>query len=155
MKPTSLKRYGLLGPVVLGLSLGMLAGCGGSPYPLARVSGVVTLDGGPLAGARVAFQPRRDGEGLDSGPGSYGTTDAQGRYSLATIDGARGAVVATHDVRISTFQAEADPAADALKTISPERVPARYQQPNALTFTVPLEGTTSADFHLTTTSGAQ
>ena len=144
-------RSWLVGHAALAICLLVFAGCGGSAYPLARVSGVVTLDGEPLPAARVAFQPRREDEGLDSGPGSYGTTDAQGRYSLTTIDGARGAVVATHDVRISTFLAAADPAADAPKTITPERVPARYQEPDTLTFTVPPEGATAADFHLTTT----
>lgn len=150
MQLISLKRYRPLGSVVLGLSLGVLAGCGGSPYPLADVSGVVTLDGEPLAGARVAFQPRREGKGLDSGPGSYGTTDAHGRYTLRTIDGTSGAVVATHDVRISTYVGEADPTSDAPQTLAPERVPPRYKLPDALTSTVPDKGTAGADFHLTT-----
>ncbi len=143
------------GHAALALSLLMVAGCGGSAYPLAAVSGVVTLDGEPVAGARVAFQPRREGEGLDSGPGSYGTTDAQGRYRLTTIDGAPGAVVATHDVRISTYVGDVAPTTDAPKMIVPERVPTRYQEPDALTFTVPPEGTTSAAFHLTTTDSGR
>lgn len=144
-----------VGRAALAICLLALAGCGGSAYPLADVSGVVTLDGEALAGARVAFQPRREGEDLDSGPGSYGTTDADGRYTLRTIGGAQGAVVATHDVSISTYVGEADPTTDVPKTLAPERVPTRYQEPNALTFTVPPEGTTAADFHLTTTSGVR
>ncbi len=148
-------RYRLLAHAALGLSVVLLAGCGGSAYPLAGVSGVVTLDGEPLAGARVAFQPRREGEGLNSGPGSYGTTDAQGRYTLRTIDGAHGAVVATHDVSISTYVGDADPTTDSPKTLAPERVPARYREPDALTFTVPPEGAAAADFHLRTASGGQ
>ncbi len=155
MNQASLIRYSLFAHAALGLSLLLFGGCGGSAYPLAGVSGVVTLDGKPLAGARVAFQPRREGEGLDSGPGSYGTTDAQGRYTLHTIDGAHGAVVATHEVNISTYVGEADPTTDTPKTLAPERVPTRYQEPDALTFTVPPEGTTAADFHLRTTSDGQ
>ena len=81
-------------------------GCGGDEYPLARVSGTVTLDGAPVADARVGFEPVRQGDGLDAGPGSYGKTDQQGRFWLKTLHGQQGAVVGPHVVRITTIQAK-------------------------------------------------
>ena len=124
------------------------AGCGGSPYRLQPVSGVVTLDGTALPNARVSFEPRRDGDALVAGPGSYDKTDANGRYQLRTIGGHRGAVVATHDVTISTYQGKANPASDEPTIITPEKVPPRYREPGALTFVVPANGTDTADFRL-------
>ena len=53
------------------------SGCSNSNA--ASVSGTVTLDGQPLAGANVSFYP--DG---GSGAPANGQTDAQGRYSLST-----------------------------------------------------------------------
>jgi hypothetical protein len=124
------------------------AGCGGPPYRVQPVSGTVTLDGRPLADARVSFEPRREGEAFVAGPGSYGKTDGAGRYQLRTLEGQRGAVVATHDVTISTYQGKADPASDEPTVITPEKVPARYFELGSLTFTVPAAGSDTADFQL-------
>src|SRR5262249_34965527 len=75
-------------------------GCGGGPK-VAPVSGRVTLDGQPLAGASVNFQPLSDGNNLNPGPGSYGKTDADGRYSLrVVVDDRPGAFVGKHRVEI-------------------------------------------------------
>lgn len=126
----------------------MAAGCGGSPYRLQPVSGIVTLDDKPLPNARVSFEPRRDGDALVAGPGSYGTTNANGRYQLRTLDGRWGAVVATHDVTISTYQGKADVANDNPTVTTPEKVPARYFEPGSITFVVPAAGTDTADFQL-------
>ena len=47
-----------------------LTGCGSSAYDLVPVSGIVTLDDKPVAGARVVFEPTRSGEAaLNAGPG--------------------------------------------------------------------------------------
>ena len=136
---------------VLALLLLTAIGCGGESYPLAPVSGVVLLDGRPLADARVSFEPRRSGEGINAGPGSYGKTDAEGRYVLETLDGDRGAVVATHDVTISTFQAKADLTSDEVEqVVMEEKVPAEYNRAGALSFPVPAQGTAAADFRLST-----
>ena len=72
--------------------LGMGPGCGRNAYRLADVSGRVTLDGEPLAGGVVSFQPQAAG-GSVAGPGATGRIDADGRYRLASIDGGSGAVV--------------------------------------------------------------
>ncbi len=127
-------------------------GCGSSDYDLVPVRGTVTLDGKPIAGARVIFEPRRSGkEALSAGPGSDGITDEDGQYSLlTTVDGARGAVVGQHTVTISTFQAEVDRSRDSSRVIRKEEIPARYFQPGALSYEVPLAGTDSANFTLQT-----
>lgn len=133
---------------LLGCLLVAVLGCSRSEYPLGPVSGVVTLDGKPLSGARVGFEPIRRGEGPNAGPGSYGTTDAEGRYRLKTIDGDTGAVVGRHNVRLSTFRGEVIPGRDEVKVVVVEKVPDRYIQTGALTFEVPPEGTEAADFDL-------
>lgn len=78
MKPdagTSPSRRGIV------LAAVVLTGCGSG---LAPVAGTVTLDGKPVAGARVSFIP--------TGPGipATGTTDAAGRFELEVGSGRRG-----------------------------------------------------------------
>jgi hypothetical protein len=119
-----------------------VAGCGGSST--ADVSGTVTLDEKPLAGATVTFTPAST---KDSGVGgSYGKTDADGRYRLKTVVGDKsGAAVGKHKVTISlTKENPANPEA-AVQDV----VPAKYNVKSDLTFDVPAGGTSQADFKLT------
>jgi hypothetical protein len=89
-------------------------GCGDANF--GQVSGVVRLDGEPLADASVEFQPLK-------GSPSFGTTDAQGRYSLLFSPSRTGASVGTHTVRITTFRVEGEgPSTKIIK----ERVPKQY-----------------------------
>lgn len=123
-------------------------GCNGASDATAPVSGKVTLDGAPLANAQVRFLPKAS-EGSEAGLSSSGTTDAEGRFSLTTVDGAEGAMIATHEVRISTLQRkEANDGTDNVIVVQEEKVPARYSQPDALTFTVPAGGSDQANFAL-------
>jgi hypothetical protein len=124
------------------------AGCGGESYPRAPVSGTVELDGEPLAGAQVGFEPLRAGDALNAGPGSYATTDQQGHYRLEALDRMTGAVVGKHRVWIRTFRAKEGPNGTII-TVVPERLPARYNSQTELEFTVPAEGTDRANFDLT------
>ncbi len=123
-----------------------LAGCG-SEYPVAPVSGEITLNGAPLAGARVGFEPMREGDDLEAGPGSYGVTDEQGRYQLTALDGRPGAVVGNHRVWVRTYQAREGPHGQIIP-VTPERVPKRYNIQTELTFEVPPGGSDEADFAL-------
>ena len=128
----------------------LATGCTPSPYEFAPVSGVVTLDGKPLDGARVTFMPRPGADGLVAGPDSAGETDAEGRFSLATSDGQPGAVTSTHRVRIKTQKYErVGESAEDFRLVSPERVPARYNKGDTLTAEVPLEGRDDLVFELT------
>jgi hypothetical protein len=61
------------------------AGCGGSTDQpeLGDVSGVVTLDGKPVAGVNVVFKP-------DVGRAAAANTDAEGNYTLQYLEGVEG-----------------------------------------------------------------
>jgi hypothetical protein len=94
------RRVGL---ITLGLTgIALIVGCSSDKPKMAKVSGVVTLDGKPLPHAFVSFQPMAQSEGSASaGPGSVGKTDEQGRFKLYTDRYGEGAVVGTHRVRIT------------------------------------------------------
>jgi len=123
-------------------------GCGTEEYELAPVSGRVTLDGKPLAGVKVSFQPAsKRPDQPNPGPGSYGTTDEDGRYILQTIEPvADGAVVGPHKVRLRSKLPPQDPADDRA-FVYKEIIPARWRD-GTQTFEVPPEGTDQADFKL-------
>src|SRR5262245_32981152 len=100
--------------LLVSASVALLAlGCGGEPYQLAPVSGRVTLDDVPLANVHVNFQPMA-ADTNNPGPGSYGKTDADGRYELRVVlTGKKGAVVGKHQVRISARGGEQSQQSDA------------------------------------------
>ncbi|MCA9246048.1 MAG: hypothetical protein KDA42_03005 [Planctomycetales bacterium] len=131
--------------------LPMFAGCAGDDFPLAPVSGTLMLDGRPVANAQVAFEPQRLGDAINAGPGSYGTTNAQGQFELRTADGRAGAVIGAHAVIFSTYQAKQGENFEMI-VVAEELIPQGYRTgPGRLTFTVPAEGTTHADFQLSST----
>jgi hypothetical protein len=131
------------------LSLTLAFGCDAKKYGLAPVSGVVTLDGEPVPGAIVNFQPKSDTE-KSPGPGSTGRCDATGRFVLETIRQEPGAVVGTHRVKVYSYSPESPVVADT-DTDAVERkelFPTWCNYNTELTFDVPSGGTTEADFHL-------
>lgn len=134
---------------LLFLALLVVAGCG-KPQ-VVPVSGRVTLDGQALSGAHVSFQPIGSLDRPPAGSGSYGKTDADGRYTLRLIQPDRpGAVVGKHRVSISKRggeTAEAQP--DGGIRVAPDPVPARYNRDSTLEFEVPAGGTDRANFDLT------
>ena len=122
-------------------------GCESKPYGLAPVSGIVTLDGQPVSGVRVTFQPsERDAE--NPGPGSSAFSDASGRYDLKTVRGDPGAVPGQHAVRILNPAPEKAGSDDSAGPPPKEIIP-RYYEDAGLTFDVPPEGTDAANFELT------
>lgn len=116
-------------------------GCGGGT---ASVSGTVTLDGKPIEGASVTFTPASgDGGGVG---GSYGKTDAQGKFTLRTVAGDRsGAAVGKHKVAISLSKGENPKNPEAAQK---DTIPAKYNAKSDLTFDVPSGGTDKANFDL-------
>lgn len=79
--------------------LAALAGCG-QGMPVAPASGVVMLDGAPLANASITTQPIAT-DTRNPGPGSFGRTDAEGRFDLELVNPAmRGAIIGEHRVMI-------------------------------------------------------
>ena len=130
-------------------------GCSQSskPYNTAPVSGIVKLDGQPIAAARVTFLPLVEGSASSqSGPEATGDTDASGRYSLKTVFGDTGATIGKNRVMITTRKFELDPTnPDRSKEVAKERVPNRYfTDQSPLIFDVPPGGSKAADFELTT-----
>ncbi len=145
-----------------------VAGCGGGGGPdTADVSGTITLDGKPLAGADVHF--------IGENFAGYGKTNAEGKYELV-----QGALAGDNKVTISKIdesripgagavqfsdnpddgmdagqmEAMVDPAASAggarRMNMTGETIPAHYSDPDKtqLMFVVPPGGTDSADFKL-------
>ncbi len=100
----SVRLAGALAACGFGL---LAAGCGaGDGRPaLARVSGTVTYNGKPLAGASIVFDPEQ--EGIRS---ALSVTDEQGRYTLWTYEPGDGAAVGNHRVAI-TLRGPAEKAA--------------------------------------------
>ncbi|MDZ7617134.1 MAG: carboxypeptidase-like regulatory domain-containing protein [Patescibacteria group bacterium] len=136
-QPSRLRIGRLVG---LGLCL-LAAGCGGSKFKQAAVSGQVTAKGQPVPEASVTFQPQ------GGGPGSYGQTDAQGRFSLRSVlDDSTGAVVGTHTVTITTAKA-ASTQDDAGSGMTGEMAPERFRD-GSVQFTVPPGGSDQANFEL-------
>ena len=128
-----------------------LTGCGGEPsFEMVPVSGIVTMDGEPLAGATVTFLPKSSGD-MNAGPASLGETDAAGQFTLKTGEGEPGAVVASHQVMITTVKDSGTSTADdnVYAEAEPEKVPPRYNSETGLNFVVPTSGSTDANFELT------
>jgi hypothetical protein len=127
----------------------LLSGCSSKPYELAPVSGVVTLDGKPVPGTVVNFQPMAE-NGKTPGPGSTGRCDETGHYVLQTIRDEPGAAAGTHRVRIYSYSPESPVSQDSDSGPPKEQFPNRYNYGSQLTLVVAPEGTDSADFILTT-----
>ena len=132
----------------------MLTGCWSGSAQTARVSGRVTLDGRPLAGASVSFQPTASGN-PNPGPGSFGTTDANGRFQLQTIQPRKeGAIVGLHIVRISrTLPGKRVAGEEDFRPRDPSLPP--QADDGSLRFTVPPIGTEAADFALSSKPAAR
>jgi hypothetical protein len=132
----------------------LFSGCGETkPYGVAPVSGRVTLDGQPLADARVTFFPQRAAgvNTAESAPEAMGMTDADGRYQLKTVFDDEGAAPGPNRVVISTLKEEYDPANPEAppKVVAKETVPKKYfTGASQLEFSVPSEGTEAANFDL-------
>jgi len=137
--------------LALALALVLALGCGGKKF--VPVSGRVTLNGQPLAGATVAFQPIAAEGTTEAAPGSAGKTDANGEYTLAASTGANGAWVGKHRVMITLVapQIGEDDARHAHSRRGPalaDNVPARYNRNSAEVVEVPPGGLRK-DFALT------
>lgn len=123
--------------LLITIACGLLAGCGksdGNTPPVGAVSGVVTLDGKPLDGAVVMFEP-------DHTRASNAKTDPQGKYELMFNDTIKGAAVGHHKVRISH---RGDPLKGGM-----ESVPPRYNMQTELTADVKAGANENVNFELT------
>lgn len=87
-------------------SLVVVAGCkpAGPDIDAYPVTGKVTLNGSPVAGATVTFVPSGEGKS------AVGMTDDTGTYTLKTYDGVEGAPAGEYKVKIVKYEGGAAPA---------------------------------------------
>lgn len=147
---------------IIGLSVVLLAvvicGCGkkNPNLPdLIPVSGTVTLDGKPLAGATVYFTPVGETRGVDA----FGKTDSDGRYTLGSRKMGTGTPVGQYKVTIGKT-VNPDGSAAGGKAVDPDRaprqarkeiLPSKYSHPMSTILTATVEeGGGEIDFPLTT-----
>lgn len=145
-------------------------GCGGQNFQ--AVSGKVTFDGKPLANAEVVFAPMETEQNGNPGPASFGVTDENGNFSLATQTGIQGAIVTRHRVGITVkgpseeeISAKIDEALPKNRSISEKEftrlekaaraqfgksitLPESYNLKSKIQFDVPAGGTSEANFEL-------
>lgn len=95
----------LLSACSLSLAVFLAGGCGSiNAPPVVEVTGRVTLEGKPLEGVVLQFEPDQSGvaPGKPVLPVAYGTTDADGRYrAFRTGNKAYGAAVGVNNVRVT------------------------------------------------------
>jgi hypothetical protein len=108
------------------------------------VSGRVTLNGKPLAGAVVTFQPLADRESpRPEATGSTGRTDGDGRFALRLVDPDRpGAAVGDHIVTVSMATGGSDAAPS-----KGQPLPKDWRD-GSKRFRVPPGGTSEANFDI-------
>ena len=102
---------------MVGLMVSMLAGCSKtSNLDTIPVTGLVTLDGQPVPGAKVVFAPSGG-----TGQAASGVTGSDGRYKLTTQDPNDGALPGKYMVMISKTEGSAGAADQAVKpNMTPE-----------------------------------
>lgn len=110
---------------------GCLSACGGgaSDMPeVGTVTGTVTLDGNPVAGATVSFWPK------EGGRTSTGVTDENGRYELEYMPGVKGAKIGRCQVSVSTMrEAEYDESGEnIIREATEETIPSDYNDDTSL-----------------------
>lgn len=98
-------RESWLSIAVMILTIGGIAGCGGTERPPTHpVSGTITMDSKPVADAMVGFHPVTVGS-----PPAMGKTDADGNYQLTTFNTNDGAIAAQYTITISKQEADGMP----------------------------------------------
>ncbi len=136
---------------IMSLAMAWLVGCGGSSDQpeLGEVTGTITLDGKPLSGVAVVFQP-------ENGRPARGMTDANGKYELTYIRQTKGSKVGPNRVEIAPSEegeSEESEGSDTVNANLPARqstkakIPARYNLKSELNAEV-KPGKNTFDFEL-------
>ncbi len=123
--------------LILTLLLGFPAGCGKPPadapsVPIHPVSGIVTLDGKPIEGARLALISLQGQQPGDITPN--GISDAEGKFQISTYSVADGAPDGAYAITVSW--PEIRNAGSSEPDYGKERLPKRYQIPEQSGFVV-------------------
>lgn len=85
------------------LSLIVLVGCSGNSLGTVKVTGKLLLDDKPVEGAIVVFNPDNLG-----GRAASGRTDANGEFTLTTLEHGDGAMPGPYKVAVSKFEGAVD-----------------------------------------------
>lgn len=123
--------------LIVACVLGCVAGCGKPPadaptVPIHPVGGLVTLDGKPIEGARLALVSLQGQQPLDVTPN--GISDAEGKFQISTYTVADGAPDGAYAVTVSW--PEIRNAGSSEPEYGKERLPKRYQIPEQSGFVV-------------------
>ncbi len=108
----------------------------------APVSGLITLNGEPVAGASVVFAPRKK-----NGSAAAGTTDAAGMFKMTTFQAGDGVIPGGYSVAISKIVTIDE---DAKTRQERHLLPPKYAEPSTsgLTVEVAAEGRNMFDIEL-------
>jgi hypothetical protein len=139
---TSHKGHGLFLFVLVVLAIAELAGCSrnGGRLPL---SGIVTLDGRPLADAAISFQPAIG----NAGPSSGASVDTNGNFSIPADSGLLpGKYVVVIQKWKGTGRTFKDPRSGKPVEIT---APISFKEADKLAATVAADGQNRFEFHLT------
>lgn len=118
------------------------SGCGENGIKLMPVSGIVTLDGSPLAHANINF---RDAEGTGR-RGAAARTNKNGYYSLRYSELRDGIEPGKYKVSITMLSPELPAGLSGSK----EKVPPQYNKDTTLVVEVAPSGTSESNFDLVT-----
>ena len=126
-------------------------GCG-SKYKVVPVSGTITLNGKPLPDVTILTQPvSQTAENNAPGPGSYGKTDAEGRFTLELQnEPTPGAVPGKCIITVVEKAHSADPTSDVVtREDRRTRIPPEYRE-NSVTYDIPEDGTDAMNIDIDT-----
>ena len=142
-------RSVFLVPIVLWLAT--VGGCG-SKYSVVPVSGTITFNDKPLVNATILTQPvSQTAENDAPGPGSFGKTDAEGRFALELQNEPTPGAVPGKCVIMITEKGHSDnPASDEISREDyRSRLPDQYRN-GKFTYTIPEDGTDAMDIIIET-----
>jgi len=103
--------------------LAFLIGCDKQTANLVPATGIVKIDGKEAENITLQFLPDSV-EGETSGPSSFGSSDATGRFNLQTHDGKSGAIPGQHVVMLVDETEERTAQGEAAG--KPPRIPTMY-----------------------------
>lgn len=113
---------------------------------MAKVSGIVTLDGQPLPHGTVQFVP--DASQGTEGPPGVGRIDEKGRFAITTA-GVKGAVVGHHKIRVKSEEPFNEKAFSMGQTLLPESY--NHHETSGLTTEVKAGQKNQVDLKLSST----
>lgn len=111
MKNVMEAHHKVLGLFLSACGLLALTGCGGSGIGTVPATGQILVDGQPMEGVMVIFNPTTEG-----GRAASGRTDAEGNFVLTTVENGDGALPGSYQVAVSKHENAED---DLPKEVDP------------------------------------